>query len=389
MKKTEKKVISMALLMSILFTMLMPSISSAAGEVTIKDSKLKEAIAEQVDDNEDGIITEEEMKNLETIVIPEGVTDLTGLEYATKLSGIEVEYSNTMPDFSGVGAMDVSVVIGSVPDTMVKLDFLKDIENVSSISIINLSDEDYIEVEYGYKCLKEIKTLQQLVLSGVTPSTMEDIGQISGLESLIINRGSFDGMICFTGIENLTNLSSLTIFGATVPDISEVGQLRNLSELMIDSVDGLYNADLSSLANCTNLQYLFIHGTDISDLSFLKNKESLRFLSIISAPIKDISVISTLPNLEELHINIDGIQIEGVEEYRNKYEKSEDSSLPAYIDLSKNPEKTSAENENKTEAKKPTRIPQAGINVVEIVISLFVVMSVAILAVAFKKTKRK
>ena len=65
MKKMEKKVISITLVMVMLVVMLIPSISSATtGEVTIKDSKLKEAIAEQADINKDGIITEEEMKNV-------------------------------------------------------------------------------------------------------------------------------------------------------------------------------------------------------------------------------------------------------------------------------------------------------------------------------------
>lgn len=389
MKETQKKVVGITLLIVILITMSMPSISLATtGEVTIKDSKLKEAIAEQVDYNKDGIITQEEIKELQSIEIPIGVTDLTGLEYAINLISIDLEYSKTMPDFSGLQVSSISLMISDVPDTIVKLDFLKKIKNLQYVSIFNYSDNFFVEVEY--KDLKEIKTLKGLTFSRLTPDNYEEIGQISGLEQLNIIEVSRYGIMDLTGMEKLSKLSTLAIYNATIPGVSEISQLKNLSDLILEDVH-IIN-DISSLANCTNLNYLYIRNTNIADISFLRNKTKLRSLSIYDSPIKDISVISTLTGLENLEIEVEGISLKSVEEYRNMLDKNtnqdlEDSSLPAYIDFTKNPETTSAE--NKTEAKKPTRIPQAGINVVEIVISLFVVMSVAILAVMFRKAKRK
>ena len=56
-----------------------------------------------------------------------------------------------------------------------------------------------------------------------------------------------------------------------------------------------------------------------------------------------------------------------------------------------NTEKTPTEvkTETKKQVEKPTRIPQAGINVVGNTISILVAMSVVMLAVAFVKAKRK
>ena len=389
MKEVQKKVVGIILLIVILLTILMPCISLATtGEVTIKDSKLKEAIVGQVDFNKDGIITEEEMKKLEAIEIPVGVTDLTGLEYASNLNSMDLEYSKTMPDFSGLSVSNISLMISNVPDTSVNLDFLKKIKNLEYVSIFNFSDNFFVEVEY--KDLKEIKTLKGLTFSRLTPDNYEEIGQISGLEQLSIIEVSRYGIMDLTGMEKLTKLRSLAINNATIPGVSEISQLKNLSDLILEDVH-IIN-EVTSLANCANLNYLYIRNTNIADLSFLKNKTNLRSLSIYDSPIKDISVISTLTGLENLEIEIEGISLRSVEEYRNMLDKNtdqdlEDSSLPAYIDFTKNPETTSAE--NKAEAKKPTRIPQAGINVVEIVISLFVVMSVVLLAVTFRKAKRK
>lgn len=392
MKKMEKKVISITLLLVIVLAMLIPSTSLATEKgITIKDSKLKE----EIDANKDGIITEEEMNDLTGISIPEGVTDLTGLEYATNLDYIDMVYNKIMPDLSKLnpkGNIELNLRICSVPDTDIKFDFLKNLKKLTDLSIRNMNEnyEGYVEL----KNLQDIKTLKALHLFKVGPIYLGDLNGISELETLSIDdTWHVDGIINLEGIENCDKLAFLSINGGSIINSSKIGKLKNLRELVLCETN--ISNDLLSLANCKELQRVQIQNTNISDISFLKNKENLISLWIQDSPIKDvkdiITVVSTLPNIEDLYVNVEGIKIESMLEYNEITDFLSADEPEMENSNTENTEKTSTESktETKKQAEKPTRIPQAGMNVVGNVISVLVAMSVVILAVLFVKVKRK
>ena len=296
MQKTEKKMISITLVMVMLLAMLMPSISSAAtGEVVIKDSKLKAAIVQQeIDANKDGIITQEEMKELTHIDIPDGVTDLTGLEYATNLEITTIKYNNKMPDLSKVNSTAVHVDISGATTT-VKLDFLKNVEKLSVVSIFSNDEKDSIDGDYS--ALSEIRMLQCLNLGrGVGIQSIKELGHLDNLLCLdITGNPALDEILDFSGVGELKRLQQLTIRGKIVQNISELSKVNNLAIVCFENVDGI--SDLSALSNSEQLTYVEICSTDLSDLSFLKNKQRLEYLSIMDSPIKYMDDRKTLLQL--------------------------------------------------------------------------------------------
>lgn len=401
MKKTKKEVISITLLGLILLTMLIPSISLAAeGGITIKDAKLKEAIVTQneVDINNDGIITEEEMKNVKRIQIPEDVTDLTGLEYATNLEEITIKYSEKMPDLSKVNSKSEDIGINidvSEATTTVKLDFLKNLKKLSYVMIYKPDTDNPINIDYS--ALSQIKTLNSLSLRyGVAPKSIKELGNLNYLLRLEIagNIGNDNETIDLSGIEDFTNLTSLTIVDYNLQNVSKVGQLANLADLTFCDVKGI--SELSALANCNELQYVEIRSTDLADVSFLENKRNIWGLHLTNSPIKNIKeqkdlilLVATLPSLDVLSLDFEGIKIENMEQFKQIRDfLSADETNNENVNI-ENSEKTKIEDNKETKTEKPTRIPQAGSNIVTYVSLVGIVMIVAMLAVLFVKAKRK
>ena len=397
MKKREKKVISITLLLVIVLAMLLPSISlGTTEEVIIKDANLKEEIKSQlVDMNNDGKITQEEMKRLYAIDIPEGVTDITGLEYAKNLGEITIQYAETMPDLSILKVEDLKIKLFINNEAGVKFDFLKNIQNFHHLYINSELIEPNIKIDF--KSLAEIENLIVLGVEGEMPSNIiTQIKGIKGLKELYLG-GRYDResqVIDLSDISNLTKLNSLTLKKLDIKNANEIGKNLNLECLDLEHVKGV--SDLSAIANCNKLREVVMWATDLSDVSFLENKRNITDLGLEDCPIKNIkdqkdliNLVDTLPNLQYLYIDLGEIKIENLKRY-NEMKKSflADETNKKNVNV-ENSEKTKTEDKKETKKEKPTRIPQAGMNVVANVISILVATSVVILVIAFVKARRK
>ena len=97
MSKLDKKIMSIFVVLILLASFIMPSISLAAEEeIVIKDSALKEAL----DKNKDGKVTKQEVEETRYISISKDVKNLDGLEHATNLESMDIEYVGQSYDFS-------------------------------------------------------------------------------------------------------------------------------------------------------------------------------------------------------------------------------------------------------------------------------------------------
>lgn len=281
MKKREKKVISITLLLVIVLAMLLPSISlGTTEEVIIKDANLKEEIKSQlVDMNNDGKITQEEMKRLYAIDIPEGVTDITGLEYAKNLGEITIQYAETMPDLSILKVEDLKIKLFINNEAGVKFDFLKNIQNFHHLYINSELIEPNIKIDF--KSLAEIENLIVLGVEGEMPSNIiTQIKGIKGLKELYLG-GRYDResqVIDLSDISNLTKLNSLTLKKLDIKNANEIGKNLNLECLDLEHVKGV--SDLSAIANCNKLREVVMWATDLSDVSFLENKRNITDLGL-------------------------------------------------------------------------------------------------------------
>ncbi len=102
-----------------------------------------------------------------------------------------------------------------------------------------------------------------------------------------------------TGLEQATNLTSLSLYRNTVSDISAVSGLTNLTSL---SLHNNTVSDISAVSGLTNLTSLSLYNNTVSDISAVSGLTNLTSLSLSSNTISDILAVSGLTNLTSLSL---------------------------------------------------------------------------------------
>jgi len=178
-----------------------------------------------------------------------GIADLTGLEYATNLTVLDL-YDNSISDLSPLG---------------------------------------------GLIHLEELNVGQNRI---------SDFSLLSGLSELrILNiHGNPTGDL--TGVSGLSSLEELTAYEMQISDLSPLSALGNLCYLVLDENR---ISDLSPLAGLDRLQSLSLGSNQISDLSAVAGLTDLDTLSVTRNQISDLSALSGLLNLETLNLFGNGV----------------------------------------------------------------------------------
>ena len=275
MSKLDKKIMSIFVVLILLASFIMPSISLAAEEeIVIKDSALKEAL----DKNKDGKVTKQEVEETRYISISKDVKNLDGLEHATNLESMDIEYVGQSYDFSKLNLDYVNLylrVAGGV--TNVDVSFLKTLKNVTYITFNENGTSEKVNINFAE--LKDISTLKDLSIYGdlLVPSNLDEIKQLSQIESLGIY-GASDNVfpIDLKGISTMQNLNRVSLNGLKISNADELGKLKNLTNINIYGSEGL--GDYSYLSNCAKLEYVSLSNLEEIDLSFLKDKNNMVYL---------------------------------------------------------------------------------------------------------------
>ena len=208
-------------------------ITSAHAQVPIPDPHLREAIREQLQLPAGTPITQQDMEKLEYLDNEKtekmGITDLTGLEYATNLNSIPLN-QNEITDLSP---------------------------------------------------LSNLIQLESLAAWG---NPISDISPLAKLTNLTyIDLGGCD-IADITPLSNLTKLQTLKLgWNYRIRDISPLANLTNLKSLHLNRNRIV---DISPLANLTQLKELFIDGNRIGDFSPLDglSLDPLRYDEICELP---------------------------------------------------------------------------------------------------------
>ncbi len=125
------------------------------------------------------------------------------------------------------------------------------------------------------------------------PITTDDMATLTQLDARHANISDL------TGLEDATNLASLTLWGNNVSDISAIAGLTKLTRLILF---GNSISDISVLAGLTNLTGLGLGRNSISDISAIAGLTKLTGLGLGSNSISDISALSKLTNLKSLNL---------------------------------------------------------------------------------------
>ena len=200
--------------------------------VDLPDLNLRAAIETVLGKAKGDSITPSEMATLTRLEAPEAsISDLTGLEGATKLTRL---------DLGDNAIRDISVLAGLTNLTELSLDF----NNITDISVL-AGLPNLIDLDLGYNAITD-----HSILSG------------------------------------LTNLIELDLRGTNASDLSVLSGLTNLTRLYIDS-NGIL--DLSPLAGLTNLTNIGLNFNSISDLSALRGLTNLSWMRLVGNNITDLS----------------------------------------------------------------------------------------------------
>ena len=204
----------------------------------------------------------------ELVCVNNGVTDITGLEYAENLQHLNLRFNR----ISGISSL-------SGLTNLRHLDLSRNYE-ISSISALSeLTRLSYLNLHInnieGISALSEMHDLTYLDLHGNRIVDVSALSQLGKLRHLDLNEN---------GIEDITALSGL----------------RKLEKLYLH-----YNQihDITALADLTSVRTLNIYLNEISDISALARLTRLQVLSLHYNQVSDISALSALTHLTQLRVH--------------------------------------------------------------------------------------
>ena len=206
--------------------------------VSIPDANLRAVITESLDKPHDAPITSTEMASLTRLEAENAsISDLTGLEYATNLTRIDLgeEWVSGEGNRNSNNISNIAPLSGLINLTSLDLDS-NDISDVTLLSsLINLTWLDLSNNDISD--IKPLSALTKLTSLSLDSNDILDIKSLSGLTNLT-NLNLNDNFISDSDIAllaNLTNLTSLSLGSNDISDIKPLSNLTNLTSLNLSS----------------------------------------------------------------------------------------------------------------------------------------------------------
>ena len=222
--------------------------AEAPEAIVIRDSNLSAAIRSTLDLAEDATLTATDMLNLMSLEAKEaGITDLSGLEYATNLTTLKL-YSNQLTDLSPLSRL-----------------------------------EGLISLDLGKNTITDIEALKGL----------------TALTTLYLDRNRVTD---FGPLSSLTGLSVLHLSRTGISDVSVLGNLTTLTQLYLT---GNAISDIRALSGLTALGWLFLAQNEINDVSPLVGMEALVSLRLLGNPVSNPSVLYGLTQGSLIDVDIE------------------------------------------------------------------------------------
>ena len=192
----------------------------------------------------------------------EQVTDLTGLEHATRLETLSLwnnEISDLTPLANLTGLKELDLPGNEISD-------LTPLANLTGLGTLSLWDNKISDLTP----LASLTGLKELDLPGNEISDLTPLANLTGLRTLRLGTNEISDL---TPLANLTGLRTLYLDTNQISDISVLTQLTNLYDLDLQS--NQIN-DISALAQLTNLS------------------QNLHVLHVQSNPVQDVAPLRTL-----------------------------------------------------------------------------------------------
>ena len=303
---------------------------------SIPDANLRAAIAEGLGKAPNASITQADIARLTRIDADErGISDLTGLEHATRLERIEFRH-NAISDLSPLAGLirlnniklrgnritDVSPLaeltnvdwLGLEQNAITDLSPLKGLVKLNGIGIsgnpvsdlsplarlVSLNRIDAWNTPISdFSVLAKLPSLEWIELGN--DRLMSVIPSLKGLRALTRLEISETGISDLTPLAELTQLQWLRLVNNQISDVSPLTSLKGLKHL---NLDANIISDASPLAELTGLELLYLENNVISDVSSLAGFKNLDRLDLRNNAVSDFSSLDGLP--DETFVRMEG-----------------------------------------------------------------------------------
>lgn len=195
--------------------------------------------------------------------------------------------------FPSLRSVDIRATIAPDLDTILSID-----------GLTTLTINAPLPSTAASRICRERRSITELKLRGMP--AIEDLSIFDACPVMHVLEVSSDAITSLGPISTRTELQRLAIsphayVGGTVP-ITDLRPLAGLSQLRHLSLRGVQASDFSPLQNLSNLEYLDLSGTNLSSIDFVRQMPNLRVLIISDTRVRDLGPLVAAPNLEVLDI---------------------------------------------------------------------------------------
>ena len=262
--------------------------------VEIPDAGLRAAVESELGKDAGATISSAEMEFVDSLEgIGWNIEDLTGLEFATGLTELELG-DNAITDIAPLSGLtnlrDLHLYVNALTDVTL-------LSGLTGLASVDLSDNEITEVAP----LSGLTGLTSVDLSGNEITDVTPLSGLTNLTQLFLGRNQITDV---TPLAGLTNLTRLHLRSNQITDVTPLSGLTNLTQL------DLYNnalTDATPLAGLTNLTSLFFSSNALTDVSVLSGLSKLRTLFVSDDMLTDVSALSGLSKLTSLSLSSDAL----------------------------------------------------------------------------------
>jgi Leucine-rich repeat (LRR) protein len=208
-------------------------------------------------------------------------TDLTGLEYATNLTHLNL---------SGSRIADLTPLAGLTNLISLRLysnefSSLTPLAGLTSLKSLDLSANGINDIT----SLKDLTNLVELFIQLNEIQDVTPLKDMTHLETLYLSENNVEDI---TALSGLTNLTDLYLQANSIQNITPLKDLTNLETLYLTNND---ITDVTALSGLTDLKYLHLsYNRRLTDVSPLAGLVKLEILRLFGCSIEDISPLADL-----------------------------------------------------------------------------------------------
>ena len=264
--------------------------------VSIPDANLRAAVRSKLGLAEGTTLTQRKMAGLvELEVSGKQITDLTGLEYATRLTKLSVSGTGQISDLSPLEELTTLTYLNFTGYSGSLISDISPLEKLTALTYLHFSGTQIRDLSP----LEKLTALTGLDLRYSPFSDISPLEKLTALTSLYFESNRISDI---SPLEKLTALTSLTI--STCP-LSDLSPLENLIALTRLSLGQNQISDISPLEKLTALTHLRLWRNQISNVAPLENLTNLTSLQLSGNPIEDYAPLRRLKeNNPSLSIDI-------------------------------------------------------------------------------------